>query len=139
MKIYFAGSIRGGRDRVELYHRLIVYLGRYGTVLTEHVGNPNITARGENLESKEIFDRDAGWMDESDVVIAEVTTSSLGVGYELGRAEALGKPVLCLHCSTDENGLTAMIAGNNTFRVSEYSDIDSAFRAIDKFFADIAG
>jgi nucleoside 2-deoxyribosyltransferase len=135
MKIYFAGSIRGGRDRVELYHQLIVYLGKYGTVLTEHIGNPNITSNGENLDKKEIFDRDVRWMDESDVVIAEVTTNSLGVGYELGRADELGKPVLCLYCIENGDNLSAMIGGNMAFKVSDYTDIESAFRAIDGFFA----
>lgn len=32
----------------------------------------------------------------SPVVVAEVTQPSLGVGYELGRAVALGKQILCL-------------------------------------------
>ena len=39
MKIYFAGSIRGGRVDVGLYHRLIEYLKQNRTVLTEHVGD----------------------------------------------------------------------------------------------------
>jgi hypothetical protein len=37
-KIYFAGSIRGGRDDLALYQRLIAYLQSLGTVLTEHIG-----------------------------------------------------------------------------------------------------
>ena len=34
-KIYFAGSIRGGRDDRYLYESLISYLGSIGEVLTE--------------------------------------------------------------------------------------------------------
>ena len=37
-KIYFCGSIRGGRDDAEIYARIIKYLQAYGQVLTEHVG-----------------------------------------------------------------------------------------------------
>uniref|UniRef100_A0A8C2Y0N5 2'-deoxynucleoside 5'-phosphate N-hydrolase 1 n=1 Tax=Capra hircus TaxID=9925 RepID=A0A8C2Y0N5_CAPHI len=45
---------------------------------------------------KLIHDRDLAWLQQADVVVAEVTQPSLGVGYELGWAVALHKPVLCL-------------------------------------------
>ena len=38
MKIYFAGSIRGGREEEETYLKFIEHLATYGQVLTEHVG-----------------------------------------------------------------------------------------------------
>ena len=31
------------------------------------------------------------------VIVAEVTQPSLGVGYEIGRAYAMKKPILCLY------------------------------------------
>lgn len=45
-KIYFAGSIRAGRDDVELYARIVGLLQKYGRVLTEHVGDPNLKESG---------------------------------------------------------------------------------------------
>lgn len=58
-----------------------------------------------------IYKRDVDWLLESDFVIAEVTQPSLGVGYELGFAEAKGKPVLCLcvrhRCLTVLPGLSS--------------------------------
>ena len=98
MKIYFAGSIRAGREDQELYHELIQGLRRYGQVLTEHVGEPTLTQLGDDGPSdREIFERDMSWLAEADFVVAEVSTPSLGVGYELGRAESLGKRALCLY------------------------------------------
>ncbi|MEM7514802.1 MAG: nucleoside 2-deoxyribosyltransferase, partial [Bacteroidota bacterium] len=47
MNIYFAGSIRGGRDDKELYLEIIQLLTEYGTVLTEHVADPSLTSWGE--------------------------------------------------------------------------------------------
>ena len=47
MLIYFAGSIRAGRGDAQLYSKLVEILKRYGTVLTEHVGNPNLTSAGK--------------------------------------------------------------------------------------------
>ncbi len=45
MKIYFAGSIRGGRDDAEIYSGIIELLKRYGDVLTEHVGDRTLSSR----------------------------------------------------------------------------------------------
>lgn len=41
-KIYFAGSIRGGRQDADLYLRIVEQLKTYGTVLTEHVASPTV-------------------------------------------------------------------------------------------------
>ena len=38
------------------------------------------------LSDKQIHDRDMKWLLESDLIVAEVTNPSLGVGYEIGRA-----------------------------------------------------
>ena len=40
--IYFAGSIRGGRQDVELYLRIVQQLKIYGHVFTEHVADPDL-------------------------------------------------------------------------------------------------
>ena len=42
MNIYFSGSIRGGRDDVDIYNRIISYLKKYGNVLTEHIGDNSL-------------------------------------------------------------------------------------------------
>ncbi len=120
MNIYFAGSIRGGREDLELYQAIVELLQAYGTVLTEHVGNNAITAVGENHEDAEIFRRDIEWLKQADVMVAEVTQPSLGVGYEIGQAEAMGKRILCLYRSLPGKYLSAMIGGNPNLRVEEY-------------------
>lgn len=43
------------------------------------------------MRPKDIFDRDVKWPNESDLIVAEVSIPSLGIGYELGLAERLGK------------------------------------------------
>ncbi|KPP77616.1 2'-deoxynucleoside 5'-phosphate N-hydrolase 1-like [Scleropages formosus] len=99
MRIYFCGSIRGGRQDVALYQRIVRKLQELGQVLTEHVSRSDISEKGEDaaaLEDKAIHDRDVQWLHAADVVVAEVTQPSLGVGYELGRAVAMRKRILCL-------------------------------------------
>ncbi|ROT65683.1 putative 2 [Penaeus vannamei] len=43
LKVYFCGSIRAGRGDVEIYGRIVEMLGKYGTVLTPFVADPNLT------------------------------------------------------------------------------------------------
>lgn len=47
MKVYFCGSIRGGRDDVHVYRRIVEKLQSYGTVLTEHVSSSQLSDRGQ--------------------------------------------------------------------------------------------
>ncbi|XP_028398471.1 2'-deoxynucleoside 5'-phosphate N-hydrolase 1-like [Dendronephthya gigantea] len=111
-KFYFAASIRGGRDDVELYRELISYMQTFGKVLTEHIGYESLVDSGErNKNDKFIHDRDMAWLDESDAMIAEVTQPSLGVGYEIGRALEQEKKILCLFRPDSGKVLSAMIRG----------------------------
>ncbi len=136
MKIYFAGSIRGGRDDQELYFAVIAELQKYGTVLTEHIGDKSLTGFGEvKRTDKEIFDRDMEWVREADLIVAEVSTPSLGVGYELGQAEAMGKPVLCLYRETEGKRLSAMVAGNGYFPIHIYKDLEDVSAILKKHFS----
>lgn len=107
---------------------------KYGEVLTEHVGSSDINAMGEtHLTEKQIHDRDMQWLNETDIVIAEVSTASLGVGYEVGRAIELNKKILCLYRSQDGKSLSAMIAGSPDVKNAEYVELDDAKKVIDEF------
>ena len=134
MKIYFAGSIRGGRKDSKIYFNIIAYLESFGTVLTEHVGSKKLTIDGEfSLSDTEIFKRDILWLNTSDIVIAEVTTPSLGVGYEIGIAETLNLPILCLFNKNMINNISAMLIGNKKLICKEYSNFNNAKKQIDDF------
>ena len=134
MKIYFAGSIRAGREDQGLYHQLIQGLQSHGQVLTEHVGDPSLTAFGDDGPSDQgIYERDMAWLAKADLVVAEVTLPSLGVGYEIGRAESLDIPVLCLYREQDGRRLSAMVSGNPQVMLVRYSTVAEALVNIDEF------
>ena len=135
MKIYFAGAIRGGREDQQLYLEIINYLKQYGEVLTEHVGDDSINILGEN-DNKDnfIYERDMKWLTKSDLIVAEVTTASLGVGYELGRAIQFNKKVICLYRETQDKRLSAMIAGNKSIKIVNYKDFEDLKEKIKFFF-----
>ncbi len=131
MKIYFAASIRGGREDSNIYAKIINYLKGFGEVLTEHVGCKSISAEGENtMNDIEIHDRDMEWLMDSDIIIAEVTNPSLGVGYELGRAIEYNKRILCLYRRKSGKKISAMISGAEEIDCVVYSDMEDLKKTI---------
>ena len=122
MKIYFAGAIRGGRQDAALYHEIVRLLHKHGEVLTEHVADSALGVLGQDIGDQKIHDRDLEWLRVSDYLVAEVTTPSLGVGYEIARATEWGKRVLCLYRPSTTPSLSAMIAGCNAVTVCEYRE-----------------
>jgi len=78
------------------------------------------------------------WLAQCDLVVAEVTTPSLGVGYELGWATALKKPVLCLYRFQPGRILSAMIAGSPMMRTVSYSSVNEAKTIITDFMDRVA-
>ena len=131
-KVYFAGSIRGGREYAELYKELISYIkSKNSIVLTEHIGDNNLLKQERILNDKEIYLRDINWLKECDLVIAECTKPSLGVGYELAFAENLKKEVNVLYKNKECN-LSAMISGDEYFKIFRYETKEDAFYIIDK-------
>ena len=136
MKIYFCGSIRGGRQLALTYEKLITMLQEHGKVLTEHLGSDEIIQTKDRiLSDKAIHDRDMQWIVEADVLVAEVTVPSLGVGYEIGRALEMGKPILCLFNSASEQNLSAMIAGSDGVVQHYYENVEDLKNTLAQFFA----
>lgn len=135
LKIYFAGSIRGGRGNTERYRDIIRHLQEYGQVLTEHIGDEKLTAAGESaMTDREIFGRDLEWLKSADVVVAEVTSPSLGVGFEIATALQLHKKILCLFHPGTGTRLSAMIAGCNGIVVKNCSTLAEIKSSIDLYF-----
>lgn len=133
MKIYFAGSIRGGRVDAGLYARMIDYMKEKGcVVLTEHVGRPelNLLEQGRDRDA-EIYAQDTAWLRESDLLIGEVTCPSLGVGYELAYAERFGKPCFLFY-NKSRTQLSAMLTGDPYFRIFPYETEAELFEALDR-------
>lgn len=140
MKVYFAGSIRAGREDAAIYEALITWLKSFGEVLTEHVGDASLSVRGDDgPDDRFIHDRDMAWLESCDCVVAEITTPSLGVGYELGWATALKKPVLCLCRVVPDRSLSAMIAGSPGILTAAYATFDEAKTIMEGFMRKTAG
>jgi 2'-deoxynucleoside 5'-phosphate N-hydrolase len=78
MAVYFAGSIRGGREDAALYALIVKHLQQKYVVLTEHVASDELTQRGEEtLSEQQIHDRDMAWLRQSNSESVLILPSSL--------------------------------------------------------------
>lgn len=135
-KVYFAGSIRGGREDAILYNELIQEIKKTDTVLTEHVGDlsRSILEQGRNGD-QEIYDQDTAWLRECDLLIAECTRPSLGVGYELAYAEKYNKPSYIFY-RHKECELSAMLTGDPYFHIYPYETKEELFTKVKEILKD---
>ena len=101
------------------------------------MGNPEVETFETGQSDKEIHDQDVNWLLSSDIVIAEVSTASLGVGYEIGRAIENNIPVFCFYKNDPEFKLSAMIAGSENINCISYSNAELLFQSIDTVFQNI--
>lgn len=129
-KVYFAGSIRGGRADAELYGRVIRHIQKEHKVLTEHIGDLSLS-KLEGDSDVAIYEQDTAWLRETDLVIAECTTPSLGVGYELAYAESHNIPVHIFY-DKSRTRLSAMLAGDKYFHIHPYAGEEELLQMVDK-------
>ena len=123
MKIYFACSISGGRQEERIYQKLVQVLLSMGIEApTAHIAETGIEEIDALEEPGDIYQRDVDWIHESDLLVAEVSTPSHGVGYEIGYALDQGMPVLCLYNKAVV--VSKMITGNPhaLLNVAAYQD-----------------
>ena len=137
MKVYFAGSIRGGEPDREWFQQLITHIKQYGQVMTEHSFDFSYE---EEIKKDDvwIYTTDMGWLRESDALIAEITAPSLGVGYEIAKAEEWGIPILMLYRDTPARKPSAMLNGNKNIPMIVYNEKKEVLEAIDAFLKEIS-
>ncbi len=138
MKIYFSCSITGGRDDENIYQIIVNSLeadGHY--VPTAHLSRPDVMSLEKLVDPIDVYSRDIEWIESCQAMVAEVSTPSHGVGYEISWALSKGKPVLCLY----RHGIrvSKMITGNNNPRifVRTYQQKEQVAPLIREFIAQI--
>lgn len=138
MNIYFSCSITGGRNDQKNYKAIVDYLLTEGhDVPTAHLSSENILDDEAVIEPVDVYHRDVKWVNECDALIAEVSTPSHGVGYEIALALSLNKPVFC--CFQDGRRISKMLTGNthSCFHLALYKDVDDLLPKIEQFLSGI--
>lgn len=122
MKIYFASPIRGDRSNLKTSKFIVELIKSFGhEVLTEHTvkEKEKLMEIEDNFGHTNIYQRDMDWIKECDLMIAEASAPSFGVGYEagylLGSAASFDKKnrkVIILYTKNIENRVSALAVGN---------------------------
>ena len=137
MRIYLACTVRGDRGALGVVRRIAAKLEAGGhEVLTSHLLEDDVDVAESSLSSQAVFERDLGWLDSCDLLVAEASGSSYGVGFEvgyiLGRAATTGQRVLLLYDRARESAVSRMIAGNTHAAcvLLPYENIEQIERAL---------
>ena len=136
MNIYFACSITGGRDFETVYQEIVAALLADGhEVPTAHLADPGVKQLEAIANPSQVYERDVAWIRACEALVAEVSTPSHGVGYEVAFALSLGKPVLCLF--QENQAVSKMFTGNShpNLRVRTYRSAGEAVAVIRTFLA----
>ncbi len=134
MNVYFSCSITGGRQDEEIYRALVQAMQAQGhEVPTAILASPEVVALEAVTDPEEVYRRDIAWVEGCDALVAEVSTPSHGVGYEIAYALGLGKPVLC--CYQAGKKVSKMITGNchPGLSLAVYASQAEALEAVQKF------
>jgi 2'-deoxynucleoside 5'-phosphate N-hydrolase len=138
MNIYFSCSITGGRNDQKTYRELVDFLISSGYhVLTARLADPDINLLDGTLSAESVYQRDLEWIRNCDAMVAEVSTPSHGVGYEIALALAMKKPVLC--CYQRGRKISKMILGNpdQMLSVRDYINLENALEIVGDFLRSI--
>lgn len=136
MKIYVSGSIYGGTQKIETYKMLIEELEKYGEVLDKQIADPNTIANEVYQKDEDIFNDLEEKLIIADVLIAEVSIPSLGVGYELGFADNHNKKIIAIYDKNYTPKVTTMIRGNKRITLIPYQRIEEITNNLDKILVE---
>jgi nucleoside 2-deoxyribosyltransferase len=117
MRIYLACTVRGDRAGVAAGRAICERLQHLGhEVLTTHLLADDVEAAESRLSEAEVYRRDIEWLSQCDVLVAEASGSSYGVGFEvgyvLGRAHETSQRVVLLYDRARRNSISRLITGN---------------------------
>ncbi len=144
MKLYFCGSVRGDANHKEFYKQIIPWLEReYGEVLDRSIIDDDPLELGSTVKysddlDEQVFLCDYNRITNADVVIADITAPSFGVGAEIIIAvKILRKPLLAIYkegTTTSEyiKGAVKVHGGI----ISAYLDTDDAKRVVRHFLGE---
>jgi nucleoside 2-deoxyribosyltransferase len=136
MNIYFACSITGGREFESVYQAIVhALVGKGHQVPTAHLAETGVMLVEAVIPPSEVYERDVAWIRACDALIAEVSVPSHGVGYEIGFALGIGKPVLVLY--QDGRKVSKMISGNpdSNLTVELYQTPEDAIQKMGTFLS----
>ena len=139
MRIYLACTVRGERAGVSAGRAMCTRLQEHGhEVLTTHLLADDVDRAESALTEARVYQRDIEWLSRCDVLVAEASGSSYGVGFEvgyiIGRAAQTHQRVLLVYQAARRQAVSRLITGNcdaacTTFA---YETVEDLVRFIDR-------
>jgi len=131
--VYLAAPMLGVREALPAVRFIAARLAERGhEILTPHVLEDVLDVE-KGVAPEEVYRRDVRLLEEADVVVAEISYPSLGVGFEVAYALLRGKRVIAL-CREDRlHRTSALIRGiqHPNFTLIVYRDeADAAERLL---------
>jgi NAD(P)-dependent dehydrogenase (short-subunit alcohol dehydrogenase family) len=139
MRVYLACTVRGDRGGLAVARAVAARLAHHGhTVVTTHLLEDNVDDAEAALTERGVYERDIAWLEDCELLVAEASGSSYGVGFEvgyvLGRSNLSGQRVLLLYDATTAARVSRLIAGNSHPNCTVY-----AYHGVDELMAFLGG
>ena len=117
MRIYLACTVRGERSGVLAGRAISQRLQAHGhEVLTTHLLADDVDRAESALTEAQVYRRDLEWLSQCDVLVAEASGSSYGVGFEvgylIGRARETRQRVVLVYDAARRHAVSRLITGN---------------------------
>ena len=135
MKIYFGFTVAGDRSSITTAKAIVALLEAMGhVVLTKHLVEDDAWENDRLITAQQVYQRDLRWLTECDCLMAEVSGSSFGLGFETGYLlGATDKDAVLFYRRDVEKRISLLITGNAHPRCTlvPYSDV----KEIEEFIA----
>jgi nucleoside 2-deoxyribosyltransferase len=117
VNIYLACTVRGDRGAVAGLRAVADALEADGhSILTKHLLDDNVEGAESALTERAVYERDLAWLESCDVLIADASGSSFGVGFEvgyvLGRSDRTSQRVVMIYRADRRESISRLIVGN---------------------------
>jgi nucleoside 2-deoxyribosyltransferase len=131
VQIYLACTVRGDRGAIAGLRAVADALEADGhTILTKHLLDDNVEGAESALTERAVYERDLAWLEACDVLVADASGSSFGVGFEvgyvLGRSDRTSQRVLMIYRADRRDAISRLIVGNAHPRCETMPYVDAA-------------
>jgi hypothetical protein len=140
VRIYLACTVRGDRGGVLAARAICGCLQRHGhEVLTTHLLTDDANDAEAALTEEQVYRRDLEWLAQCEVLVAEASGSTYGVGFEvgyvLGQAGRTGQRVLLLYDRSRRHAISRLITGNRDVNCTTfgYGSVEELTAFMDRF------
>jgi dTMP kinase len=140
MNIYFTASTSENKELQDHYKKIITTIKKKNNLLSgEQIIHKETLNKDLKISATDIFNRQKELINKADLIIAEVTVPSSGVGGEIVYALTNNKPVLALVYKENDDQLSPLIAGNPSENLYlEHYELDNLEFVINNFLIHIS-